>query len=185
MTWTELPARTAPVAKSKAPVVISCSAPGRYQQTLCLTVRPELLEGGLPFWKPEALLRVLIGSDAHEGMLRIEPGGTRPLRVFGAHGKATGVLSLCIPPPCRRHDSGEARQAGGGIRLQPRLAGDHAARLGAPARRGRAARASALSQRREFAKWGFPHRRDQKHRSRREVTRGTHLDHPPVKQNRG
>jgi hypothetical protein len=63
---------------------------------LFITVRPHLLDGGLPFWTLGAPMHVRIGEGEHAGQMRIDPGG--PHRITRLGGRlAPCTLSLAAP----------------------------------------------------------------------------------------
>jgi hypothetical protein len=57
-------------------------------------VRTELLDGGLSFWKKDALVSLLIGAEENAGSIKIQPGGTIKLRVAGG---VSGRVMLSVP----------------------------------------------------------------------------------------
>ena len=101
MSWSDLVLPSP--GKSLAPVTVSCNAAGgRYAQFLQLRVRPDLLDGGLPWWTPKAWVRVQTGSGEHSGRLRIATGENGHFRLRtsgGLGGLAVLVLRGFQPLP--------------------------------------------------------------------------------------
>lgn len=90
---------------------------GRFRQRLTLTVRPDLLDGGLPWWRADAGVTVQRGHGEHAGMLRVVPGGPHRLKLLGGqarHKRPVGLL-LVVPgmpadghkPAALGHDHGD------------------------------------------------------------------------------
>lgn len=84
MSWSPLLPfpRRGVAARSTAPVIVSGSRQGRYRQVLTITVRPQFLVGGLPFWRVGNSVTAELGTGDHAGLLRIllGRGGPFPLR---------------------------------------------------------------------------------------------------------
>jgi hypothetical protein len=77
-TWIELPRVVGP----KEPVTVSLSLPGRRgkRRSIYVLVRPNLLEGGLSWWRAPTKVSVKISApDGTDLRMRIAPGGEHPL----------------------------------------------------------------------------------------------------------
>lgn len=78
MSWEPIrPRGRATHTRAGVPVTVRGSlGRGGAQPMLTVTVRPEMLEGGLSWWQAGKSVTVLRGSGEHAGMVDIRPGGS-------------------------------------------------------------------------------------------------------------
>lgn len=85
--------------KGNFPVRIKVSPPTRRGRAsrLFISIRPDLMEGGLPFWSVGQAVHVMVGTGEHAGRLRIQPGNQFKIAAIGATGKQ--AASIVVPVP--------------------------------------------------------------------------------------
>lgn len=115
MGWKTVPPYTGrrKEARRSSPVWVAVArAPGKSPR-LCLavTVRPDALAEGLPWWRVGQDVEVAEGDGEDAGRLRIARGGTHLLNRQGGHANAPTVLRLSLPegiePTKRRAERAE------------------------------------------------------------------------------
>lgn len=106
MTWVDVEVGKKTAHLSRGAVVVSVSKKGKSLQRIFVTVRNGELNPPVPFWKPNAMVRVQMGSGADAGKVRMTPSGPHKLSLMGKQGVGRGT-TLQFPLPATIVSAGE------------------------------------------------------------------------------